>query len=88
MAKLNAAARKRIPKKSFALPAGSAASGGKPSYPIQDKGHAVAALARVATNGTPAQKAKVRAAVKAKYPSLPSSKRQGNPSAARSRKAK
>jgi hypothetical protein len=37
MAKLNAAARKRIPKAEFGLPGKSP---GKGSYPMPDKGHA------------------------------------------------
>ncbi|MGH3505283.1 MAG: DUF6582 domain-containing protein [Nocardioidaceae bacterium] len=55
--------RKRLPKKSFALP-------GKRKYPINDKAHARNALARVAQYGTSAQKAKVRRAVHRKYPSI------------------
>lgn len=47
---------------SFALP-------GK-KYRIDDKAHAKNALARVAANGTPAQKAHVQRAVKAKFPSI------------------
>jgi hypothetical protein len=49
--------------KSFAIPS-------KRAYPINDKAHAKAALARVAQHGTPAQKKQVRAAVTKKYPSL------------------
>jgi hypothetical protein len=63
MAKLTAAARKRLPKKSFALP-------GKDGYPIQDKSHARNALARVSQHGSPAEKKRVRAAVHRKYPSI------------------
>jgi len=63
MAKLNAAKRKRLPSSSFAEP-------GKRKYPINDKAHARNALARVAANGTPAEKKQVRAAVKRKYPSI------------------
>ena len=40
------------------------------SYPIQDESHARNALARVAQHGTPAQKAKVKAAVRRKYPNI------------------
>lgn len=39
-------------------------------YPIHDLAHGRNALARVAANGTPAEKAKVRSAVYAKYPGL------------------
>lgn len=63
MAKLTAAARKRIPKSSFAEP-------GKRAYPIQDKSHARNALARVSQHGSPAEKKQVRAAVKRKYPGI------------------
>jgi hypothetical protein len=81
MAELSAGARKRIPKSNFALPGGGPK--GADAYPITDKSHAVAALARVATNGTPSQKSKVRAAVKSKFPDLPSSKGKGKSAAAR-----
>ena len=56
--------------------------GGADAYPIQDKAHGANALARVADNGTPAEQAKVRAAVKAKYPNLPSSQGKGGSAAA------
>ncbi len=81
MAELSSKGRKALPKDSFALPAGSGGSK-KPEYPIEDKGHAVAALARVAKNGTPAEKAAVRGAVKRKFPDLPSSKGKGGSAAA------
>jgi hypothetical protein len=60
---LTAEDRKKLPKKSFALP-------GKRKYPIPDKAHARNALARVAQNGTPAQQKKVKAAVHKRFPSL------------------
>lgn len=63
MAKLSYQERKSLPKKSFAEP-------GKRKYPIEDKAHARNALARVAQHGTPAEKAKVRAAVHKKYPDI------------------
>lgn len=63
MAKLNAAKRKRLAAGSFAEP-------GKRKYPIPDKAHARNALARVAANGSTAEKKQVRAAVKRKYPSI------------------
>ncbi len=59
MAKLNAAARKKIPKKDFAGPDGS--------YPIENKSHARNALARA--SGKPVE-ARVRAAVHRKYPDI------------------
>lgn len=62
MAKLTAAARKHLSSGSFALPGRR--------YPIEDKSHARNALARVSQHGTPAEKAKVRAAVHRKYPGI------------------
>jgi hypothetical protein len=62
MSKLTAAARKAIPKKDFALPGGR--------YPIEDASHARNALSRVSANGSPEEKAKVRAAVHRKYPNI------------------
>jgi len=62
MAKLTTKARKAIPTKSFALPGRR--------YPIEDKSHARNALARVSQHGSPAEKSKVRAAVRRKYPSI------------------
>lgn len=62
MAKLTSKERKKLPKKDFALGSGR--------YPIEDKNHARNALARVSQHGTPAEKAKVRAKVKAKYPGI------------------
>jgi hypothetical protein len=62
MAKLTAKARNAIPGKEFALPGRR--------YPIEDASHARNALARVSQHGSPAEKAKVRAAVKRKYPSI------------------
>ncbi len=69
MAKLNMAARKRMPSSSFALPGkGEGKSGkGSGSYPINDIGHARNALAR--SSGKP-EEATVRRKVLAKYPSL------------------
>jgi hypothetical protein len=60
--KLTAKARKRIPKKNFALPGGR--------YPINDANHARNALARVSQHGTPEEKARVRAKVHNKYPGI------------------
>lgn len=62
MAKLTTKTRNAIPTKSFALPGRR--------YPIEDKSHARNALSRVSGNGTPAEKAKVRAAVHRKYPGI------------------
>lgn len=69
------------PAGSYALPKGG--PGGAAAYPIDTPGRAVSALARVKANGTPAQQAKVRAAVKAKYPDMPSSQGTGGSAAAK-----
>jgi hypothetical protein len=63
MGKLSTEARKAIPAKSFAEP-------DERKYPIENKAHARNALSRVSQSGTAAEKNKVRAAVKKKYPSL------------------
>lgn len=62
MAELTTKARKAIPSSKFAL-AGR-------RYPIEDASHARNALARVSQYGTPEEKAKVRAAVHRRYPSM------------------
>ena len=67
MAKLRGKARRRLPKKSFALP-------GKRNYPIHDRAHAANALSRVSQHGTTSQKRAVRSAVCRRYPSMPSCK--------------
>lgn len=64
MAKLTAAARKRIPKGSFAVPSKAPRSG---SYPIPDRSHAKNALAR---SSGKAVAGKVRAAVHRKFPGI------------------
>ena len=63
MARLTAAHRKRLPTSTFAIP-------GRRAYPINDPNHARNALARVSQHGSAAEKAKVRAAVHRKYPSI------------------
>jgi hypothetical protein len=68
------------PKGSYAAP--GAGPGGSDAYPINTQKRAVSALGRVATNGTPQEKARVRAAVKKAYPDLPSSKGKGDSQAA------
>ena len=62
MAKLTAKARNAIPTKNFAGP--------DRSYPIEDASHARNALSRVSQHGSPALKARVRAKVHKKYPSI------------------
>lgn len=79
MAVLSTADRKKLPGNDFALPGKGEGPGGKGSgsYPIPDASHARNALSRVAANGSAAEKAKVRAAVRRKYPDIkmyPSSK--------------
>jgi hypothetical protein len=77
MAKLSAWKRKKMPSSQFALPGkGEGPSGkGSGSYPINDPNHARNALARVAQHGSAEEKAKVRAAVHRKYPSIGSDER-------------
>lgn len=72
MAKLSSSQRNALPSSDFALPGqGSGKSGkGSGSYPIPDASHARAALSRVSANGTPAQKAAVRAKVAKKFPGI------------------
>ena len=67
MAKLTAAARKRIPAEDFALPGRR--------YPIEDRAHAANAKARVSQHGTPHEKAVVDRKVAAKYPGMGKSHR-------------
>lgn len=62
MAKLTAKARNAIPAGKFAEPA-------KRKFPIQDESHARNALARGASK-PPAEKAKIKAAVKRAYPGI------------------
>ena len=63
MAKLTTAKRNKLPSRSFVFK-------GSRKYPIEDKAHARNALARVAQHGSPSEKAKVRAAVHRKFPSI------------------
>ncbi len=60
--KLTTMARDHIKTSNFAL------SGRR--YPIEDKGHAKAALSRVSANGSPEEKAEVRSKVHRKYPNM------------------
>jgi hypothetical protein len=79
MAKITSKMRDALPRSQFAIPS-------KRAYPIPDKAHAVDALARVEANGTPQEKAQVRAAVRRKFPDLPSSKGKGDSKAAAANK--
>ncbi len=69
---LNAAERRALPDSDFALPGKGKGPQGKQagSYPIPDEKHARSALSLVAQHGTPSEKAKVRAKVKAKFPAI------------------
>jgi hypothetical protein len=60
---MTAKKRKSLPKSSFGVPS-------KRKYPLDTKGRARNALARVAQHGTSSEKAQVRKAVKRKYPSI------------------
>jgi hypothetical protein len=62
VAQLTASTRRAIPTADFALPGRR--------YPIEDKSHARNALSRVSENGTPAEKAPVRAKVHRKFPAI------------------
>lgn len=62
MARLTSAQRKALPSSKFAGP--------DRSYPIENASHARNALSRVAQFGDAELKAKVRAAVRAKYPNI------------------
>ena len=70
--RLTSRERKDLPKSDFALPGKGEGKEGKGSgsYPIPDISHARNALARVAQHGSPEEKARVRAAVKRKFPSI------------------
>lgn len=63
MAKLTSKERNDLPKSDFALP-------GKRGYPVNDRSHAVNALARASQFGTAEVKAKVRQKVYEKFPDL------------------
>jgi hypothetical protein len=69
MARLTYRAHKRLRKSSFAIP-------GKRKYPITDIAHARNALARVSQFGSSAEKKRVRAAVRRKFPSIKQRKRR------------
>ena len=72
MAKLTYKQRKRLPKKSFAIPSKrtSGNKAGRGAYPIPDIAHARNALARVSAYGTASEKKAVRGKVYRKYPGL------------------
>lgn len=73
MARLSSSQRSKVSQKNFAIPSKAKSSDQKKksgNYPIPDKAHARAALSLVAKHGTPAEKARVRAAVKRKFPDI------------------
>jgi len=61
--KLTTKERNALPDSAFVFPK-------ERKYPIHDESHARSALQRVSQFGTPEEKAKVRAAVKRKYPNM------------------
>jgi hypothetical protein len=63
MAELTGKKRQSLPKQSFAIPE-------KRAYPIHNAAHARNALARVSQHGSPAEKRRVTAAVRRRYPSI------------------
>lgn len=63
MAELTYKQREKLPDSAFVFPR-------ERKYPIHDIAHGRNALARVGAHGTPAEKARVKRAVYAKYPSL------------------
>jgi len=72
VARLKMKQRKALASSSFAIPSKAPGSG---SYPIPDRTHAANALSRVAQHGSSAEKAQVRAKVRAKYPDMGKRKR-------------
>ncbi len=68
--KLTAKGRKALPKSDFAVPSKRTDGGGKGGYPIENKGHAKAALARADEFGSPKLKAEVREKVERKFPGM------------------
>lgn len=73
---MSAKERQALPRSDFALPGkGDGPKGaGAGSYPVPDKAHARAALSMVSRYGDSAEKAKVRAKVHSKFPTIGSSR--------------
>ena len=69
---LSAAERRALPDKDFVFPGKGEGPEGKQrgAYPINDKKHARAALAMAAAHASPEKEAKVKAAVKKKFPDI------------------
>jgi hypothetical protein len=76
---LSAAERRALPNKDFVFPGKGEGPEGKQrgAYPINDKKHARAALAMAAAHASPEKEAKVKAAVKKKYPEIEVSEAAG-----------
>jgi hypothetical protein len=70
VARLTTRDRNELPDSDFAMPETR-------DYPIEDHGHAVAALSRVEANGTQEEKAQVRSAVRRKFKSMTLQKKGG-----------
>jgi len=66
--KLSYKERKQLPSSAFVFPKERA-------YPIHDASHARSALSMVSKYGTPRQKARVRAEVARRFPSIEQAKR-------------
>jgi hypothetical protein len=77
---LSSKERQDMPRADFALPGHGKGPEGKGAgaYPINDASHARNALSRVSRYGTPDEKAKVRAAVHAKFPSIGSGSKRAD----------
>ena len=69
---LTAGERQSLPKSDFALPGRGAGpkGAGAGSYPIPNASHARSALSLVSRYGSSAEKAKVRAKVHSKFPTI------------------
>ncbi|MCP2339972.1 hypothetical protein [Actinomadura rupiterrae] len=80
MSRLNAEERRELKPDEFGIPPRDGRPG---KYPIENKSHAVDALARVDRFGTPEEKEQVRKAVAKRYPDLPSSEGEGSSDAAK-----
>lgn len=63
MASLTTAERNRLPSSDFGIPS-------KRAYPIENKAHARAALARASKYASPSQQKQIRERVHRKYPSI------------------
>jgi len=69
MATMSYKEKAKLSKGTFAVP-GKEGYGGKGKYPIPDEAHARNALARASQFGTPGVIAKVKAAVRRKFPNI------------------